>query len=371
MSEDEPVIKLHAGEAQEQSVSPVRLKPQHRRRGTISPSRTEPELRVVEESEGKPVTPEIPTLEQEPRRPSFEGKSVDYTIDEIMQPEVTYDPNAIEQEWGNKKNAIPRGWVVLFILFLGGVSYGMYRVLVKNRIAEQSIVSNNLVVNQPTVDTAYDLVQSIDSRVKRYLAARTIDERLVHVRHAAEMRPRMEMYYAKHPLQAEECQLVTNYQPLTVNGRTFWKVLAIKGGNQGEWISLEQISDTEVLIDWDSQVDFAIVPWDDYLREPTFGPMVYRLEVEETHRYVAEFMNESEWACYILTKPKSDGMLYGYVRRNSMTHDSLRNALQNGSNQMILKIQASIAMKARNSVVIQELISDSIFRVDPPKSPKD
>lgn len=371
MSEDEPVIKLHAGEEQEQSDSPIRLKPQHRRRGTISPNRSEPELRVVEESEEKPVTNEIPTLEQEPRRPSFEGKSVDYTIDEIMQPEVTYDPNAIEQEWGQKKNAIPRGWVVLFILFLGGVCYGMYRVVMKNRIAEQGIVSSNLVVNQPAVDTAYDLVQSIDSRVKRYLAARTIDEKLLHVRHAAQMRCRMEIYYTKHPLKAEECELVTNYKPLTVNGRTFWKVLAIKGENQSEWISLEQISDTEVLIDWDSQVDFEILPWDDYLCEPSFGPMVYRLQVEETHRYVAEFMNESEWACYSLTKPKSDEILYGYVRRNTMTHESLRNALQNGSNEMILKIQASIAMKAKNSVVIQELISDSIFRVDPPKSPKD
>lgn len=371
MNDDEPVIKLQADQEERAADSPVRLKPPRRQRESHSATKTRPALRLVEESGDPPTSPEIPTLEQEPRRPSFEGKSIDYTIDEIMQPEVVYDPNAIEQLWGTKKSKIPSGWVALMILFLGFVSYGMYRVLEKNRLAEKRIVSNIIEPSEPITDTAHDLVLSVDRTVKRYLAARTIDEKLHHVRHAEQMKPRMEIYYARHPLKAEKCQLVTNYQPLNVGGRTFWKVLAIKNQNQTETVVLEQISDTQVLVDWDFLVDFEAVPWDDYVREPSFGPITYRLEVEEEHRYVAEFMNESEWACYRLTKSTSDRVLYGYVRRDNPLQLAMQNATHTGAAEMILKIQASAAMKAKNSVVIQELISDSTFRIDPPKSIKD
>jgi hypothetical protein len=220
-------------------------------------------------------------------------------------------------------------------------------------------------------ENAHDLVQAIERTVRNYYAANTIEEKIQYVRHAEQMRPRMEMHYATHPLEAEQCELVTNFQLLTIGGKTFWKVLAIKHQKKAELILLEQISDTEVLVDWDSHVDFEFMPWDQYLREPPSSSICYRLSVKGTHRYVAEFMNESQWVCYRLTKPSSDRILFGYVRRNSSLHREIHNALSSGSNRMILKIQYSTMMRAKDSVVIQELISDSIFRTDPPKSLKD
>lgn len=371
MNDDEPVIKLQVDLEDLPSDIPVRLQPQRRLRDYQPTRESQPALRLVEESNEKPTAPEVPTLEQEPRRKAFEGKSVDYSIDEIMQPEVVYDPNAIEEQWGSNESKLPTGWLVLTIVGICLIGLGMVRVLEKNRRAEKRIVSHNIEVAEPVIDKAHDLVQSVDSTVRQYLAARTIEEKLPHVRHAEQMRPRMEIYYAKHPLQPEKCELVTNYKPLTVNGRTFWKVLAITDQKKTIKVMLEQISDSQVLVDWECLVDYETVPWDDYLREPAFGPVTYRLLVNEEHRYIAEFMNESQWACYRLTKPTSEGILYGYVRRDSPLHLMIHQARESGSTQMILKIQASSAMKAKSSVVIQELISDSMFRMNPPKSIKD
>lgn len=368
MDEDLPIIKLSATGSDRSPDPSLRLKPTRKKSGKSAASAAEPELRLIDDTPATSPEATVTMLEEQPKRAFFEGKSVEYTIDEIMQPEVTYDPNAIEQEWGKKSYKIPAGWIAVLCMLGAVIAYGTYRVIDNNRRAEVRIVETQQVLLEPKVDEAEVLVQSIERTVREFYAAKTIDEKLLHVRHPEAMRARMEAFYAKHPLQAEPCEIVTNFQPLTLGGIHYWKVLARKEDKKGSFVLLEQVSATHALVDWDSLVDFQAVPWEQYAAEKPFTAMSFRLEVEETPRYIGEFIDESSWVSYRLTKPKSESILYGYARRNSDTHQRIEAARQAGSRHLICKLQCSPAMKAKDSVVIQEMMSDSFYRSSPPKS---
>jgi hypothetical protein len=368
MDEDQPIIRLSPTGADRTPDRSLRAKPTRKKSGKAPANSAEPELRLVDETLPNPPDATVTTLEEQPKRAFFEGKSVEYTIDEIMQPEVTYDPNAIEQEWGRKSYKIPAGWVAVLCILGAFIAYGTYRVIEKNRRAEVRIVETQQVLLEPKVDEAEVLVQSIERTVRAFYAAKTIDEKILHVRHPEAMRTRMEAFYAKHPLEAEPCEMVTNFQPLTLGGISYWKVLALKPDKKGNIVLLEQVSDTRVLVDWDSLVDFQAVPWEQYVAEKPFTAMSFRLEVEESPRYIGEFIDESSWVSYRLTKAKSESILYGYVRRNSATHQRIAAAQQAGSHHLICMLQCSPAMKAKDSVVIQDMVSDSFYRSSPPKS---
>lgn len=368
MEEDQPIIKLTPAGSDRFPDKPQRLKVSRSKNPQTPVTATQPELRLVEEA--PPPTPEneVTTLDEQPKRAFFEGKSVEYTIDEIMQPEVTYDPNAIEHDWGKKSYKLPVGWIAVLIALAIVIAVGTYRVVENNRRAEIRIVETQHVLSQPQVDTAELLVQSIERTVRAFYAATTIDDKIRHVRQPDAMRARMEAFYGKMPIAPEACDVITKYQPLTIGGRSFWKVLVTRSEKKGEALVLEQISDTQVLVDWDSLVDFQVMPWEQYAAEKPFTPIAYRLEVEETPRYLGEFIDETSWVCYRLTKAKSEMVLYGYVRRHSVTHQRIVAAQNAGSRHLICLIQCSPGMKAKDSVVIQEMISDSFIRNSAPKS---
>ena len=156
--------------------------------------------------------------------------------------------------------------------------------------------------------------------------------------------------------------------PLTLSGRPFWQVLAVIDATHGEAILLEQISDTEVRVDWESHVDYQPMPWQDYARNPSAKAMAFRVMVEESPRYVGEFMDERRWASFRLSNPDTEEILYGYVLRDSALHGRIQNALARSSRRMILRLQGSSEIKARQSVVIHELISEDTYRIDAPTS---
>jgi hypothetical protein len=324
----------------------------------------EQQLRVVDQPE---PTPEIqPTIvEEEKKRRHFEGKSIEYTIDEIMQnPTATGD--TLEKGWGEKQGKIPAGFVAVIVGFLICVAAIVYQLIDH----DQEMITSQTPVDQIVTEEAVarELIKSIESTVRSYLAATSIEEKMRYVRHPQAMQPRMEAFYQATPLAPQPCELVTKMRPLALEGRPFWQVLAIIDQTRGEALLLEQISDTKVLIDWESHVNYQPVPWSQYVQAPTTVPMSFRVVIEESPRYLGEFMDESRWASYRLSNPGTEDVLYGYVLRDSAVHRSLLNAQAKGSQRMILRLQSSPEFKARQSVVIKALISEDIYRIDAPTS---
>jgi hypothetical protein len=178
----------------------------------------------------------------------------------------------------------------------------------------------------------------------------------------------MEKFYENKPITPMRVTSVTNLKPLTLHGKAFWQVVAVTGPKQGQAILLEQLSDDEVKIDWESHVHYQPMPWDEYAVKLPTQPMAFRVEVKESPRYFGEFSDQSRWVSYQINAVKSDTLLYCYVLRDSKMHQSMDEALRKGFTRMILRLQASTAINLPNAVVVESFISADLYRIDPPKT---
>lgn len=376
MNEEEDIIKLDPKQAHSPAEQVTRLDKFQKTRvnkslDSLRKNKT-PNVRVVEDELPVDDQPSGIVLEEIQRR-HFEGKSVEYTIDEILQPNQI-DPDMHENEWGSTTNKTPIGWVVLLgLIIVSFVIFVSYSLLSeKEKVEVINLEKNKLLIAEETdISTAQELVKAIDTAVRSYMQASTIDEKLRYVRQPEAMKARMESYYSRYPLKAEKVGVVTDYKPLALENTLFWSVVASVEVTRGEGLLVEQLSDNEVKIDWESHVNYQPMAWDQYATEQPTKAMAFRVTVEPTIRYLAEFSDEARWVCYQLQAKNSEAFLYGYVQRNSQEHALIQQRISNGGTNMILRLQFAKAMKAKNSLVINKVISNNIYRISAPTSPTD
>lgn len=378
MADEEEIIKLRPQgptEGRKHRLSDGKAKLPLEKSAPPLRSADAPVLKVIEETPfAEPES--TSTIEQEvaPKsRHHYEGKSIEYTIDEILHAEPV-DPDQVEKQWGNRKKNIPVGWLsLLFLLVATGIGYIVHLLAENHQSEEQHVVKQQslLTENEMEISTAQTLVKTIDQNVRSYLAAKTIEEKLRYVRQPEQMRARMEAYYATHPLTPLNCRVVTDYQPLTLENRLFWRVVAAVNEKQGEAVLLEQISETEILVDWESHVHYQPMPWETYVQTKPTSTMAFRVVPESSARYLGEFRDETRWACYRLMEKDSEKLLFGYVARNSPTHAAIHNRLAEGGKTMILRLQFAKAIKLPDSVVIDKVISTDTYRIAPPTNTQD
>jgi len=376
MDEEEEIIKLDLEEVtvpRERKVRLGELKKNHLEQLSDSARKNKaPELRILNE-EPEEIIEEIEPATEEKQRHFFEGKSVDYTIDEILHTN-TIDPDSMEKQWGSESWEILPGWVMLFsLLVLSALGYAVYLLMNMSEHEGKKIEAGKAQVDEYAIETARaeTLVKTIDTTVRQYLAAETLAEKLRYVRHADVIKTRMETYYASHPLTPAKCRVVTDYSPLTVGTKTFWRVVAPVGNDQGEAILVEQLSDTEVKVDWESHVHYQPMEWDRYAAEKPTAAMEFRVDPEPAFHYQGEFLDEQRWACYRLKEKSSDLSLFGFVLRGSAAHTLIVQRLAQGGKTMILRLQFATAIKLTDTVVIDKVISPEVCRIDPPSSPTD
>jgi hypothetical protein len=375
MNQEEPIIKLTpTGNDRPPARGPVRLDqihkqhyPNHARQGQIAPVT----LRVVEE-EAKPAKPvELPTSPAPVQRHrAFDGKSQEYNIDEIMRPS-SHDPDAIENTWTTQAKNLPAGMVAVICFCVLLSATAIVLLIRRNHHVEdaQKSVKRNVITNVETeVRTAELLVKSIQRTIRQYYLAPTIEEKLRYVRHPEETRAMMEQYYAKHPIESKKCDLITSFTFFTQGDRNFWRVLAIQKNQKREWIFLEQISETEVRIDWETHVHYQPMPWSEYTQKRPLRALDFRISLYPTPYYVGEFVDESRWASYRVTAEGYDEVLFGYVIRNSEEHRIIEAALEKQSPFVIATLMIPSDSKVKHAVVIQKIVSDSYIRADAPKS---
>jgi hypothetical protein len=376
MKEEEKIIKLAPQQEPMPAEQVTRLDQFQKNRtdksiDSLRKNKT-PVVRVITEETPDEIKEDDIVLEGT-KRQHFEGKSVDYTIDEILQPNQ-YDTDTHENDWGSNEKKIPIGWVVLLaltiIIFVGFICISLFSGKGQKEVI--NLEKNKILIDEETeISTAQRLVKEIDRTVRSYIQAATIEEKLRYVRHPEAMKSRMESYYSRHPLKAAKVGVVTDYKPLTLDNTLFWGVIAEIDANRGEALLVEQIAEDEVKIDWESHVNYQPMAWDQYATEQPTTEMAFRVSVEPTVRYLAEFSNESRWVCYRLQAKDSELSLYGYVQRNSEAHLLIQQRVDDGGSKMILRLQFAKSMKAKQSVVITKVVSPNIYRISPPSSTSD
>lgn len=373
MNPDEPIIKLTpAGNDRPHNKGPVRLdtiqKQHYSHRARLKQTSPVP-LRVIDETPA-PAPEPTPAATPPPRHRAFEGKSQEYNIDEIMRP-TSLDPNTIENSWDSQGKTLPSGMVAVICFCILLCATAIVMLIQRSHQVEdvqKTVKKTKLSHVETELRTAEKLVKTIEKNVRRYLLAPTIEEKLTFVRYPQEMRPLMEKYYAQNPIEGSKCDLITNLEFFTVGEKNFWKVLAIQKNQKREWIFLEQVSDTNVLIDWESHVHYQPMPWPEYVNKRPLSALDFRISLQPTAYYVGEFSDESRWVSYRVTAYGHSEVLFAFVLRHSDEHLAIESSLAQKSPYLIATLMIPPDTSVKHAVVIQKIVSDNFIRADAPKT---
>ncbi|MFM2170554.1 MAG: hypothetical protein RI957_783 [Verrucomicrobiota bacterium] len=298
------------------------------------------------------------------KRHAHEGKSVDYTLDDLIHPSPVAEKN-LESTWEQKRSSVPDIVIWFSVVAASLLLLGVFFWLRSDKSSNSAIPIAESPAGAQEMTNIHD---SLLASVREYLSADTIEKKLPHVRNPGPTKQRMEQYHADHPLIAQTCESFIKIQPFFYKQRQLWHVTAKTGRNSAVALMLEQMADGKFLVDWESHVDYQPMPWKQYLEEKPNKEMTFRVTVQDSTHYAYEFSSETQWAAYELTQSHSEETAYGYVLRDSDAHKALTEALSQGPKRMILRLQASKGFAAQRAFVIKDLISDSIYRIEPPSS---
>jgi hypothetical protein len=297
--------------------------------------------------------------------PAYDVRSEEPSVEKILESEDLDAPDVtMEREWGGEGKrwvVIPWGWFALIALLCGGLAVWSLQRIRENqpeaiRQAQAKVEESELAERLRQAE-ARKLYKSLEARVAAYLAADTIPELLKHVRDPGRVEPLMKKWYADHALKPADFQKFWTFQPVTLERRPFWIINAETGVGTRSLL-VEQTSDDDGLIDWETDVCYQPMDWDQFVNERPAGEFDFRVRARPDYHYSHEFADDSRYRCLRLMTRGSDEHLFGYVLRGS---DEERQIAQvTGSSRgpvaVILRISFLQDSPARHSVVIHKVI---------------
>lgn len=242
------------------------------------------------------------------------------------QPEVSdiidNEDESVEMEdaWGERTRLPPMGWFALLgILFVGLGVWASYSVYQAQPETEVIIIENKFFIEEGEKEKqeANAMHVGMQECVKSYLAATNIAELLPHVRFPERVEPLMQKYYQKHGRRKTEFRHFEQMRSLNIGKRSF--VHAKVQLESGEYYHLlvEQLDTKTFKVDWESDVFYQPMPWEDYCEKRPLKPVDMRVRVSPDDFYGFAFRDKEKYQCYQLTTLGSDRFLYGYVERGS------------------------------------------------------
>lgn len=282
----------------------------------------------------------------------------------------------LEDTWNDesiRSRPVPWGWFAL--IGLGCVAAVGWSIssLVSNRHGMDAARTNAITAfdrEEQEKAEAEVTVDRIVASTRAYCEAGSIEKLLAVVRHPERVRPLMEDWYGKHPLKSSKFDSLNLFQPITLESRgSFWMVsCSMKDGSKRRML-LEETEGGQVLVDWETEVCYQPMDWDEYCREKPVASLDFRVRILEDNYYSHEFSDSNRWACYQLSALNGDQVLYGYLDRRSATGQQLRELQQANSGRqvsVILRISRPTDLKSPRGVVIERLMSPRWTYVRPP-----
>jgi len=158
--------------------------------------------------------------------------------------------------------------------------------------------------------------------LKRFLAADTVEKMAAEVRHPEITRPRMDRYYATTPpkrrTQRSESQA---WNEIQIADKEFIRAGLELDDFRIYPVNLEIISGGEPKIDWESFVDWAELPWKDFLKTPPEQAIDYRVTLssfpeDQYYNYYSKG-RELDLMCFKIGDPGKFGSCWAYCHKDS------------------------------------------------------
>lgn len=196
----------------------------------------------------------------------------------------------------------------------------------------------------------------------KFLAAKTVDERVSLVRDRSLNEKRIRAYYALHgdgPVVYERIEA----RDVNLHGAFFYTFnVVLKNGTRRE-IMVGKAKSGQYVIDWASFVLYSEMGWSEFrVKHPNKGVM-FRLLVSQSDFFSGEFSNSQELLCLKLinpTEPDSPA-LFGYLQKSESLGRILNGIMEKShgrAQQLMLKIAYPENGASDNQVLITEFIGE-------------
>ena len=341
-------------------------------------------IRVVEDSEEEEVVrldvPEAGTLgmgepsKEEMAMPNMMGETDLGEVPEIIGPESEWLVTAEAKEVTN----VPMGWFVLLFAVLGGVLIWVFSQKIGD--VEGTVEAGPLpdsIIDQETYDQLgqsvfryneaklmedaardYDEMETI---LRGFLSAKTVEERLKYVRHPDRVKPLMLDHHRRFPIQSYRYKEVSEYTTIPLKKRPFVALSVRIAEGKNFPILLEDV-EKGYLVDWESFVSYQPIAFEDYLKKRPTIPIDLRVYGSFDDFYAYEFLEEDGYLCVRMTAKHTDQVIFGYVKEGTTTASEMKKHLEappgrSKTQPFILRVRFLPESKAPRSVVIDKIVS--------------
>ncbi len=349
MGKEDDKVKLRTiDEDREESVRIVRLN-----QGTTEEVEELPTVRV-----GGKVVPEV-RLEMATRG-ELKTRSNEPDIGSLIERDELVE----ESEWlEGSASKMPWGWVVLVgCIFMAGIIWSLREVNRADSHREDLMSEAAGILEKEKVEEkhAERAIARIESTVRSYYDSRSVEELLQYVRHPKRVAPLMEKFYEETPPKAWRVQEIVSMDPLTIDYRaSFWMVASLLENGEQRQLLVETRDDGEVKIDWETLVCYQPMDWDEFATaRPEGYEGDFRVYVEKDHFFSHEFADSEVFVSFRLTALDGEEVLYGYAELQTDLGKKITELIDlNGGHPtpMILRLKVPVSVRSPRGVEITRL----------------
>jgi hypothetical protein len=361
MSESDPKLRVVDDEAEKAEDGVVRLKAAGTSFDQVQ--RLQPAQKIE--------APE--RLESEPRL--MFGRSQEPGVEAILDKEEVAEN--VEQPWGIRDArvaGVPYGWFVLVMaaVIVAGIWSVNQMFKGEKEVAHRLAEVREMDEDEAAEDrAARELVDRIEGVVRDYLAADTVEKMVPLVRHPERVKPLIEQEWKVRPKRAMKFARLTTFHPASIPGGMFWVIRAEARDAEPQSLIVEQMGDTDVRVDWETDVCYQPMDWGRYIAERPPTALDFRVWLIPDLHYSHEFSNAGRWRCYRIKTRGSEDYLFGYAPADSDVARNLDSFFQSNPSSMatvIARLRFPAGGSSPRGVVIDKLIEPRwMYVTDPSK----
>jgi len=266
--------------------------------------------------------------------------------------------------------------LIIALLAIGSAVIYTLRQAFQAPEAIAALTSDPAAPGRPPPENVMANVEDARRVMDRFLAADTIEKMAAEVRHPEQTRPRMERFYATVPvkrhLKRTESESWSEFQ---IDGTEFIRAAWELDDFRVYPFTLQLFPGADPKVDWEAFVNWAELPWKDFLKTPPEQAIDYRvtLSTDPADQYYNYYSKDRELdlMCFKIEDAERFGSCWGYCDKDSETASqillNLKRARQQGRVSDEGKIAISCILKLRfppegmksNQVVIEKFITDN------------
>ena len=333
--------------------------------------------KIVDEPIQLKIVDEIKVLEPNETVHAL-AKLHDPDVSEIMDhAEETVNP---EEAWGEEKKSPPIGWFILAGIIVCSLAGWATLTLFDAQPqieASDEVKQKILVDHEKETEEVKQTLGKMENCVRGYLAANNIESILPFVRHPERVKPLMEHYYQTHTFQPSEFQQFKRIRSMGMESLSFvYGRMDLTDGTSRKAL-IEPLKDGTFKVDWESDVCYLPMPWDQYIKNHSTTPIDIRVKVIPDNFYAYEVRDESKFDCYKITTLNNDQHLFGFVEKGSPAAIDIEKIISKSQEHtsdkkkgapMILRLRFPKNSDSKRCVWIDAMLSPRWTYVNPPKS---